>query len=123
MSQLEKEIENKVTKWVKKRGGLSIKVAPVSFSGLPDRLFLLPNRVFEFMEFKRPGEKPTLIQLYCHRTFAKLGFRVHVVDDYADAISILEAARVSAASNTHDDATRSGGTISGSGPGEDQHMS
>ena len=107
MSQLERTIENNVCKWVKKHGGLAIKLSPVSTSGLPDRMFLLPRGVVCFIEFKAPGEKPTPIQRYFHRTFADLGFPVHVADNYDDAIKILDAARIPAASDPADDAAGS----------------
>lgn len=46
----------------------------------PDRLVLGPGRMFLFVEFKRPGEKPRRGQTALHRVLNRLGFEVHVID-------------------------------------------
>ena len=53
---LEKNIENKLTTAVKKAGGIAPKFVSPSFAGMPDRLVLLPDGVFAFVELKAPGE-------------------------------------------------------------------
>lgn len=40
---LEKQIENKLTRSVKKAGGIALKFVSPSFAGMPDRLVLLPD--------------------------------------------------------------------------------
>lgn len=47
-------------------------------AGMPDRLLLRPWRKDVFVEFKRPGEKPTKIQAYWHDTLRKMGKQVEV---------------------------------------------
>ena len=59
---LEKEIEQKLVKAVKQKGGLCIKFTSLGFDGVPDRLVLLPNGRMAFIELKAPGKKPRALQ-------------------------------------------------------------
>lgn len=43
----------------------------------PDRVFFKPTRVF-FVEFKRPGEKPTVAQLHMFSLLRSMGYEVYV---------------------------------------------
>jgi hypothetical protein len=47
--------------------------------GLPDRLLLRPDGTTAFVEFKRPGERPTKIQAYWHKRLRGMGFEVAVI--------------------------------------------
>ena len=78
---LEKTIENKLTLAVKKAGGIAPKFVSPSFAGMPDRLILLPDGKFAFVELKAPGQKPRQLQIARHRLLRKLGFKVYVLDD------------------------------------------
>lgn len=73
---LEKQIENKLTMAVKKADG----IAPKFVAGMPDRLVLLPDGVFAFVELKAPGENPRPLQKARHRKLRALGFKVYVID-------------------------------------------
>lgn len=54
---LEKDLERKVVSRVRSEGGLCLKWVSPGFTGVPDRIVILPgNRVF-FVELKRPGRK------------------------------------------------------------------
>ena len=77
---LEKNIENKLTTAVKKAGGIAPKFVSPSFAGIPDRLVLLPDGVFAFVELKAPGESPRPLQRARHRKLRSLGFKVYVID-------------------------------------------
>lgn len=77
---LEKNIENKLTTAVKKAGGIAPKFVSPSFAGMPDRLVLLPDGVFAFVELKAPGESPRPLQKARHRKLRSLGFKVYVID-------------------------------------------
>lgn len=77
---LESKIESDYCKKVKEKGGIAIKLVSPSFVGLPDRLILLPDQIFYFVEFKAPGKKPTKIQEVIHGRLKKLGFQVYVID-------------------------------------------
>lgn len=77
---LEKEIENKLTTEVKKRGGLCLKFVPLSLNGVPDRLVFLPHRKFSFIELKAPGKKLRPLQVKRKTQLEKLGFLVYKID-------------------------------------------
>ena len=77
---LEKQIENKLTKSVKKHGGIAVKFVSPNYDGMPDRLVLLPDGVFAFVELKAPGESPRPLQKARHRKLRSLGFKVYVID-------------------------------------------
>ena len=77
---LEKNIENKLTTAVEKAGGIAPKFVSPSFAGMPDRLVLLPDGVFAFVELKAPGESPRPLQRARHRKLRSLGFKVYVID-------------------------------------------
>ena len=51
---LEKEIEGKLRKAVKVRGGACLKWVCPGWSGVPDRIVLLPGGRVLFVETKRP---------------------------------------------------------------------
>ena len=76
----EKLIERKLVKWIKNLGGLSIKLVATYFTGLPDRMILLPEGRIFFCEVKTTGKVPTAIQRRVHDAIRALGFRVHVID-------------------------------------------
>ena len=57
----EKIIEKKLAEEVKRRGGLCEKWNSGT-SGWPDRIVLLPDGKFGFVEVKAPGEEPRPLQ-------------------------------------------------------------
>ena len=54
MTKLEKEIEKKLIAMVKRHGGLCLKWVCPGWSGVPDRIILLPGARVYFIETKRP---------------------------------------------------------------------
>ena len=58
----EKEVEQKLVKAVKARGGICPKWVSPGFDGMPDRIVFLPGRHIGFVEVKAPGEKPRALQ-------------------------------------------------------------
>lgn len=86
----EKIIEQKLAAAVKKHGGICPKFTSPSFDGMPDRLLLLPNGKFAFVEVKAPGEKPRPLQLARHRLLSRLGFRVYVLDSEGQIGGIID---------------------------------
>lgn len=54
MTPLEKEIESRLVKLVKRRGGLCLKWVCPGWAGVPDRIVLLPRGRVVFVELKRP---------------------------------------------------------------------
>jgi hypothetical protein len=77
----EKLIERKIVKHVKKLGGLPIKLFSAWFTGLPDRLVLLPGARIWFAEIKTTGKNLTVRQKIVMGVLQKLGFSVDVIDD------------------------------------------
>lgn len=88
--QSEKATERKLVEAVKKLGGLCLKLTCPNFTGVPDRMCLLPGGVLIFVEVKSEGRKPTKRQLYVHRQLAALGFTVHVIDKTEQIESVLK---------------------------------
>lgn len=76
----EKVIEKKLAEEVKRRGGLCEKWNSGT-SGWPDRIVLLPDGKFGFVEVKAPGEEPRPLQLHRHKQLRQLGYKVYVLDD------------------------------------------
>lgn len=79
----EKLIEQFLGKIVKNKGGLSLKLWPFNFTGLPDRLILLPGAKLYFVELKREiGGKLSPRQKIVHKQLNDLGFPVYILNSY-----------------------------------------
>lgn len=85
----EKQIEKKLVKAVKQRGGLAPKLISPGMDGMPDRMVLLPGECILFVEVKAPGRKPRPLQELRHRQLTELGFDVYVLDDPEQIPEIL----------------------------------
>mgnify|MGYP000599495752 CR=1 FL=1 len=66
----EKEIEHNLVMETRKAGGMAVKFVSPSFSGMPDRLVLLPRR---------------------HAMLRRLGYQVFVLDSMEDIPAVLKA--------------------------------
>lgn len=78
----EKHIEYKLRDKVKALGGLALKLIASGFTGLPDRLVLMPGGYVYFVELKN-GNRGVLSarQLVVHKILERLGFKVWIVKD------------------------------------------
>lgn len=76
----ERLIEAYLRRKVELAGGIAVKQDWVGIRGAPDRLIMLPGRLF-FIELKRKGVKPEPHQVRLHNRMRELGVEVHVVDD------------------------------------------
>ena len=85
----EKTIEQKLVQAVKAKGGIAPKFVSPGFSGVPDRLILLPDGKCGFVEVKAPGEKPRPLQKSRIRLLRGLGFLVFILDDESQIPHIL----------------------------------
>lgn len=86
----ERTLELKLVKETRKRGGVALKFVSPSFSGMPDRLVLLPHQVMGFVEVKAPEEKPRPLQKSRHAMLREMGFPVFVLADPEEIPSILD---------------------------------
>ena len=85
MTPLEKEIEAKLGDGVKAAGGLCLKWVCPGWSGVPDRLVLLPRGRIIFVETKRPkGGRLSARQKWWRRKLQALGFPHYVIWDAVD---------------------------------------
>ena len=75
MTKLEKEIERKLTAMVKRHGGRCLKWVCPGWSGVPDRIILLPGGRVYFVETKRPhGGRLSALQIRWKKWLRALGF-------------------------------------------------
>ena len=86
----EKAIEQKLVKAVRARGGIAPKFVSPGFSGVPDRLILLPDGKCGFVEVKAPGGEPRPLQESRIRLLRRLGFKVYVLDGAEQIGGILD---------------------------------
>ena len=80
---LEKKIEVSVKDYARSLGCLAYKFTSPGHSFVPDGLFIAPNGLMWFCEFKREGAKPTPGQLREHERLREHGVMVFVVDSVA----------------------------------------
>lgn len=92
MTELEKDIERKLRIIVEDRHGLCLKWVCPGWSGVPDRLGLLPGGRIVFVELKRPiGGRLSKLQKWWHKKLIDLGFQVWVIWDQEDLDSFERA--------------------------------
>lgn len=77
---LEKQIEEKLRRGVKKSGGWALKFASPGNAGMPDRLVLLPQGKLAFVELKTPGKTLRPLQQKRKKQLDDLGFEVYIID-------------------------------------------
>lgn len=85
---LEKEIEKKLIALIERYGGNCLKWVCPGWSGVPDRIALLPGGGVLFIETKRPvGGRFSKMQVWWQRRLTDLGmdyWRVSNFDDLQD---------------------------------------
>lgn len=85
MSELEKSIEKKLKDMVERRGGLCLKWTCPGWSGVPDRIVLMPDGRVYFVELKRPkGGKLDPLQEWWAKRLQGLGFECLSVKNKAE---------------------------------------
>lgn len=87
----EKLIERKLSELVRTKGGIAIKLYSAYFTGLPDRLILMPGGRTYFVELKTTGKKPTARQKVVHGMLRELGFAVEVIDSQEGIEKFIQA--------------------------------
>lgn len=80
----EKKLEPDLRKAVEAKKGLCIKLLTFHFTGLPDRLILLPGGRMFFAETKSTGDsihtRKSKRQPYVKKQLEALGFKVYIID-------------------------------------------
>ena len=85
---LESKIEGDTRKALKKLGALFIKLNPMKYAGIPDRVIIGQFGTIIFVELKRPGKEARKIQKHWHVILRGLGFTTMVstsVEETVDA--------------------------------------
>ena len=77
----EKLLEKKLREEVKKLGGLALKFSSSTYTGMPDRIVLMPKGKAYFVELKSPGKTQTPIQYQAAAALYKRDFEVSLIDD------------------------------------------
>lgn len=87
---LEKSIEKKLRNVIEAAGGKCLKFESPGFTGVPDRIILLPGCHVLFAETKKPGDKERARQKYVHSILRKLGFTVYNTVDSIEKVKQIE---------------------------------
>lgn len=90
MTERERDIERALVGMVKRHGGLCLKWVCPGWSGVPDRIILLPGGRVLFVETKRPkGGEVAKLQEWWSRKIKDLGFQ-HLIIKNKMQITELE---------------------------------
>lgn len=82
MTALEKEVERRLRKMVERHGGKCLKWTCPGWTGVPDRIVLMPGGRIYFVELKRPkGGKLSAMQRWWGDQLRRLGFWVLCIYD------------------------------------------
>jgi hypothetical protein len=95
----EKTIEERFRDKIKEMKGLALKFFCVSFTGVPDRLVLMPGGRIWFVELKAPGKKtkfqkglttiPETRQDLVIKQLRGLGLNVFIIDSHQEVDEFL----------------------------------
>ena len=89
--QRERDVEAHLVARVKAAGGTAYKFTSPGRVGVPDRLVVLPDRLF-FAELKAPGKRATAGQAREHDRLRDLGQDVYVLDSAVAIDALMERA-------------------------------
>ena len=70
-----------------------MKFISPGWEGAPDRIILLPGGRIFFVEVKRPGGRPSPLQLKRHEQLRNLGFDVFVLDGKEQVLDLIKLQR------------------------------
>ena len=86
----ESMIERKFVRYCREQGIVTLKLNPVWYRNIPDRIVIFPGDLCFFLELKRLGEKPRPGQVKRIRRLRKMGYTVHVADSLEKAKQLVE---------------------------------
>lgn len=84
----ENTVEKALNRRCKEEKWLCLKMTAAS--GIPDRLLVLPGGRVVWVEVKRPGGKPRLLQEGYHKKLRGMGHPVFVVDSVDGVNELME---------------------------------
>lgn len=84
---IEKDVEARLRMAVERAGGMCRKWVSPGFTGVPDRIILMPGGRVYFAELKAPGKKERARQEYVQRQLRELGFTVYSSVDSPEKIA------------------------------------
>ena len=92
MSILEKDIEKALGRMIGRHGGMCLKWVCPGWSGVPDRIILLPGGVIMFAELKRPkGGDIGRLQVWWRDKLQALGFTHLWIKSHEDVKALEQA--------------------------------
>ena len=97
----ERDIERYLIREVERRGGLCWKFIS-SVGGVPDRLVIMPGGVLAFLEVKRPGNVPRILQVKRITQLNRMGFYSTWVDSKEKVNEVLDEICAKGISNEDD---------------------
>ena len=74
----EQQIQTKIIKKLESQGYYVIKLIQTNKPGIPDLIAIPKDSDIEFIEVKRPGNKPTKLQLYRMKELKEHGIKSSV---------------------------------------------
>lgn len=86
---MEKDLEAKVGRLVRRQGGLWLKWVSPGYTGVPDRIVVAPGGRVAFVEMKQAGGKLSARQIHVGRLLSILGCKVYTVFDMDDAAHMM----------------------------------
>ncbi len=87
---LEKQIEANVCEYARDKNVLAYKFTSPARAAVPDRMFVRPDGVIFFIEFKRGGQKPTDAQEREHDRLRRHKVNVFVVDNIDSGKMVID---------------------------------
>lgn len=87
---LEKEVEGRMVRMVKERGGLCLKFVSPNNPGVPDRIIITPEGRVVFVELKTETGRLANIQKWQIDEMKKRGADVRVVNGWPAARALVE---------------------------------
>lgn len=85
---LERDVERKLRDGIRERipKARCLKLVTPGFTGIPDRMILLPGASVVFVELKRPGKVERQRQLFVQSELRKMGFIVFSAVDSPEKV-------------------------------------
>lgn len=82
--QIERQLKQRIETEI--RGAMCLKFESPGFTGVPDRMILLPGGTVVFVELKAPGKTERPRQSYVQKQFRALGLKVFSAVDSTSKI-------------------------------------